>query len=50
MFLLAYLGSPGQNPKSHKMVVCVCVCVCNSYLFTVIEGLQDLLAYLLIVG
>ena len=23
----AHLGCPGQNPESHKMVVCVCVCV-----------------------
>jgi len=30
MFLLvpAHLGCPGQNPESHKMVVCVCVCMC----------------------
>jgi len=34
MFLLvpAHLGCPGENPESHKMVVCVsvsvCVCVC----------------------
>jgi len=30
MFLLVpgHPGCPGQNPKSHKTVVCVCVCVC----------------------
>jgi len=29
MFLLvpAHPGCPGQNPKSHKTVVCVCVCM-----------------------
>jgi len=29
MFLMvpAHPGCPGQNPESHKMVVCVCVCV-----------------------
>jgi len=24
----AHPGCPGQNPQSHKTVVCVCVCVC----------------------
>jgi len=24
----AHPGCPGQNPDSHKTVVCVCVCVC----------------------
>jgi len=29
MFLLvpAYPGCLGQNPESHKVVVCLCVCV-----------------------
>jgi len=29
MFLLApsHPGCPGQNPESHKTVVCVCVCM-----------------------
>jgi len=29
MFLLvpAHLGCPGQNPESHKTVVCVCVII-----------------------
>jgi len=33
MFLLvpAHPDCPGQNPESHKMVVCVCVCVCEHY-------------------
>ena len=42
MFLLvpAHPGCPGQNPKSHKMVVCVCVCVNYVITYSFTENLD----------